>query len=104
MGLYEGMFILSPDVDGESLEKEIDYLKNEIVKLLGEISEAKALGKRRLAYPINKVKDGFYLLINFAAKSDIIDPFLKKVRLNPNVLRAQVFKKEKHSISEIRAN
>lgn len=102
MGSYEGMFILTPSCEGELLEKEVDSIKNEIVKLLGEISEAKVLGKRKLAYPIKKSNDGVYLLINFNAKSDVIDKLLKKNKLNPNILRMQIFLKEKFSISEIR--
>lgn len=103
MGNYEGMFILSAELEGETLEKEIDFVKNEIVKQLGEISEAKTLGRRQLAYPIRKMKDGIYLLINFAAKPDIIDSFLKRLRLNQSLLRAMVFRKEKGAqLNEIR--
>ena len=58
MGSYEGMFILKPQLEGETLEKETNFVKNEIVKQLGEISEAKVIGKRRLSYPIQKLSDG----------------------------------------------
>ena len=102
MGSYEGMFILTPELDGEVLEKEVDFIKNEIVKQLGEILEAKLIGKRKLAYPLNKMKDGVYLLINFTSKSDVIAKILAKVRLNTNVLRSGIFCKEKYSTSEIR--
>lgn len=102
MNSYEGLFILSSEIDDEMLEREIDSVKNEVVKLLGEISEAKTLGKRRLAYPIKKLKEGVYLLINFVAKPDIVDKLLKRIKLNRNVLRSSIFRKEKHSISEIR--
>ncbi|OVE73608.1 30S ribosomal protein S6 [bacterium B13(2017)] len=102
MGSYEGMFILSGELEGEFLEKEVDYIKNEIVKQLGEISEAKLLGKRRLAYPIKKMQQGIYLLINFISKPDVVEVILKRVRLNQALLRALIFRKEKNSTNEIR--
>lgn len=99
---YEGMFILNPDLDGAVLEKEEDFIKNEIVKQLGEIVEAKQIGKRKLAYTVKKMREGVYFFINFSSKPDTIDKILKKVRLNANVLRAGIFRKEKYSTSEIR--
>jgi small subunit ribosomal protein S6 len=96
------MFILSPELEGEALEKELDFIKNEIVKHLGEISEAKLLGKRKLCYPIRKSGEGIYLLINFAGKPDVIATILRRIRLNMKVLRSQIFRKEKYSTNEIR--
>lgn len=102
MGSYEGMFILSPVLEGEQLEKEVDFVKNEIVKQLGEILEAKQIGKRKLAYPIKKMNDGIYLLINFISKPDVVAKFMQRVRMNANILRANILTKEKYSTNEIR--
>ncbi len=102
MGSYEGMFILSPVLEGEQLEKEVDFVKNEIVKQLGEILEAKQIGKRKLAYPIKKMNDGIYILINFVSKPDVVAKLLQRVRMNVNVLRANILTKEKYSTNEIR--
>ena len=103
MGSYEGMFILSPQLEGETLEKETNFVKNEIVKQLGEISEAKVIGKRRLSYPIQKLSDGIYILVNFSAKSEAIDTILKRVRMNGEVLRVGIFRKEAGALqNEIR--
>jgi len=103
VGSYEGIFILSAELQGEFLEKETDFVKNEIVKQHGEISEAKVLGKRPLAYPIRKVNHGIYVLMNFSAKSEAVDALLKRVRLNQNILRAAVFRKERSALlNEIR--
>ncbi len=99
---YEGLFILNPELQGEHLEKEMDFIKNEIVKQRGEIAEAKLLGRRRLAYPIKKMNDGLYMLVNFASQTDVIDKFLKRLTLNANVLRSGVFLKEKGALNEIR--
>ena len=93
MGSYEGMFILSPNLEGEQMEKEQDFIKNEIVKQLGEISDAKLLGKRRLAYSLKKMKEGIYLLINFASRPEVIDKLLKRLKLDSNILRAAIFVK-----------
>lgn len=98
MGSYEGMFILNPNLDGELLEKEMDYIKNEIVKQLGEISDAKILGKRHLAYSIKKMKEGIYLLINFACRPEVVDQLLKRLKLDTHVLRAAIFRKEPGSL------
>jgi small subunit ribosomal protein S6 len=100
---YEGLFILKSELQGEHLEKEMDFIKNEIVKQRGEIAEAKLLGRRRLAYPVKKMKEGLYLLVNFASQPDVIDKFLKRLALNANVLRSGVFLKGKGSqLNEIR--
>jgi len=95
---YEGLFILSPELQDEALEKETDFVKNEIVKQRAEISESKILGKRNLAYAIKKMREGIYLLINFNSRPEVIENILSKIRLNSQILRANIFSKEKGSL------
>ncbi len=103
MKLYEGMFLINPELDGESLEKEVSAIKNEIEKEGGEVDEIKPQGKRKLAYPINKKTHANYVLIYFKTPPEALDRLKRKFRLNQNIFRALIFIKDKKlPLSEIK--
>ena len=52
------------------------------------------MGRKKLAYPINKEVSGFYYLMNVEATHEIIGEFDRKLRINENILRHLILKKE----------
>lgn len=69
---YELIYVIQPDLDEATLESVVDRV-NELIKTnKGEIVKTDRWGKRRLAYPIRKLKEGNYIfsLIKLEPESD----------------------------------
>ena len=94
MTKYEVMFIVKATL-GESA---LDNITKDVQKLLtsnkGKVIEFKDLGRKKLAYPIDKEVGGFYYLMNIEANADTIREFDRKLRINENILRHLILKKE----------
>ena len=103
MKRYEGMFLINPELDEEGIKKEVETVKNEIVKEKGEIEEAKVLGRRKMTYSIKKQDYAVYVLLYFKVAEKAIDRLRRKYHLNQNVLRELIFiKNKKLPLDEIR--
>lgn len=84
---YEGMFIVDPRLNEDALEQAISSIEEEIAKNGGEIKKRDPWGRRRLAYPINKHREGFYYRLDFLVDEKQIDRLKKTYRLNESILR-----------------
>lgn len=91
---YEIMFIVKAALD----ETKLTTLTKDIQKLItdnkGKVVEFKDMGRKKLAYEINKEVSGFYYLMNVEANKNAIQEFDRKLRINENVLRHLILKKE----------
>ena len=63
MRQYELIFIVHPDVDDDSLNEVIDRVSSWVSDEDGEITNTELWGKRKLAYPIRKQLEGFYVVM-----------------------------------------
>ncbi len=88
---YEIMFIVKPTLDEANIQNTVDTLSKIITDMKGKVT-TKNMGKRELAYPINKEISGFYYLFTVNASHDTIAEFDRKARLNENILRHQIIK------------
>ncbi len=94
MTKYEIMYIVRATLDETALGK----INKDVEKLIsdnkGKVIEFKDLGRKKLAYEINKEVSGFYYLMQVEANSDTIKEFDRKLRINENILRHLILKKE----------
>ena len=67
---YEVMFILDPTLDEEVKNSMIENVKS-IINEDGEAGEADVWGNKKLAYQINKKKEGFYVVVPFKASTEL---------------------------------
>ena len=95
MKRYEGMFLINPELDAALVEKEVETIKNEIVREKGEIEDTKILGNRKLSYSIKKKDHAVYVLMFFKAEQETIDRLRRKYHLSQNILRELIFVKDK---------
>ena len=93
LGKYEGIFILKADLEEKELEGEYSKIENAIDNQEGKIEKSEKWGKRKLAYPIKKARDGFLLYLEFEALPKAIKPLTELFKLNGNILRTQIVKK-----------
>tara|TARA_S200000501_G_C20186766_1_gene466802 strand:+ start:49 stop:387 length:339 start_codon:yes stop_codon:yes gene_type:complete len=96
MNQYETVFILNPVLSEtqieEAVQKYIDLIKSQ----KGSISNQENWGLKKLAYPIENKKSGFYHLFEFAASSDAIPALEVEFRRDERVMRYLTVKLDKH--------
>lgn len=93
MNKYESVIIINPSVDEEGIkaliQKFTDIINNE-----GKVESAEELGKKRLAYEIQKNKEGFYVIYNFEAKPELITELERNYRIEDSVMKFITVRKE----------
>ncbi len=94
MTKYEVMFIVKATLDDATLAKTTSNIQKLLTDNNATVIEFKDMGRKKLAYPINKEVSGFYYLITTEASKDVIREFDRKLRINENVLRHLILKKE----------
>ena len=94
MRKYETIFILHPSLDEEAVKANIEKFKGVIENGGGTIENVDFWGKRKLAYEINKVNEGYYTLINFEANPELPKELDRVFRITDGVIRHIVVKQE----------
>ena len=84
---YEMMYILRPDLLEEQVQQAIDKYRDFLKEYHSEDIQVKILGKRRLAYPIERYHDGIYVLMNYQANGRQDAPLERNMRLSDDVIR-----------------
>lgn len=91
MNKYEVMFILRPDVVEEKRNANLDKFKS-IIASEGEVLSVEDMGLRKLAYEIDKVREGYYYLINYNAGNTLNRELERNFRISDDVIRFIVVK------------
>ncbi len=96
MNNYELTYIIDPRLDDEARKALIERFTGIIEKNGGEISKVDEAfwGKRRLAYPINDMTEGYYVLTTFKSESDLPREIERNLQISESVLRYLVIKLE----------
>lgn len=98
MPAYEAMFIFRPGLGEEEQKARVSEVENILKENQATLQSSQVFGKRRLAYEVNKYKEGLYYLINFSASSGAVVSRLQAAcNISENVLRVLVVKKEAKS-------
>lgn len=87
MRSYETLFVVNPELDEEQTKAVIEKYTNLLKEQGAEVVSVDEWGTRRLAYEINKFKEGYYVLINFDAEPDALREMERIFRIDANVLR-----------------
>jgi len=84
---YECTFIVTPGLDDAQIESTVKMAEDTVVKNGGEIVNTDHLGRRRLAYPIAKKHNGYYVTLEFEAEGRIVEKVERFLTLDENVMR-----------------
>ncbi len=87
MNKYELTLVVSAGVDDEARNACIEQVKGLIEKNGGNITDPGTPEKKRLAYDIQKMSEGWYVFIKFTAGPDAPAAIEKQLRITSNVLR-----------------
>ena len=93
MTKYEVMFILDPTLEEEKKTAMIETVK-EIITVDGEVTKVDVWGMRRLAYPIQKNKEGYYVVLEFSANTDLPKELDRRLKISDAVIRHLIVNKE----------
>jgi small subunit ribosomal protein S6 len=85
--IYETVIVLHPELTEEDVETTTQHVISMLTGRGCEIIRTERGGKRRLAYPIQKQRYGYYNLIHFRAGPDVLAELERLYRLNERVLR-----------------
>lgn len=86
MNKYESVIIIKPNLD----EGEIESIVTEITDLInqnGEVTKVDKMGVKKLAYEIQKNKEGYYIIFYFEADPGIITELERHYRINENIIK-----------------
>ena len=89
MRKYEVMYIIRPDLEQEAVQATVEKFQN-IINNGGEITKHDVMGKRRLAYEINKLRDGYFVLVHFNATTEVVNELDRIMKISDEVIRSLI--------------
>ena len=94
MSKYELTFFVNAKIEDDERAAVVDKCKALIERFGGTITNVDEWGKRRLAYEIQKMKEGFYYIVQFDAPTTAPAEIESRIRIMDNVMRYLVVKRE----------
>ena len=94
MNKYELALIVSAKIEDDARAAVVEKAKEYITRLGGTVTEVEDWGKKKLAYEIQKMHEGFYYFIQFEADAQCPAEVERHVRIMDNVLRYLVVRKD----------
>lgn len=87
MNKYELAVVVSAKIEDDARAEVIEKVKDLITRVGGNVTDVDEWGKRRFAYEIQKMKEGFYYFITFESDSNCPNEVEQRVRIMENVIR-----------------
>lgn len=94
MRAYEVMYIIRPELDEEQTNGVIEKFKSLIENNGGEIAKLDKWGKRKLAYEINKNREGFYILMEYNGEAATTAELDRVFRITDEIVKYLIIRKE----------
>lgn len=92
MNKYEVVYIIDPAVEEEARKELIAKYNSLITENGGSVDKVEEWGKRRLAYAIDYKTEGYYVLVNFQAESELPKELERNLQISDSIIRYQVIR------------
>ncbi len=89
---YELMYIVHPDLSSEETRDLIERYKELTDELGGEVENVDDWGVRRLAYEIDELREGYYVVMQFQGDQRITEELQRRLRLDENIIRLMIIR------------
>ena len=99
MNQYETVFILNPVLSDDQIRETVDKFTGYLESRGAEIINRENWGLKKMAYPIQKKKSGFYNFIEFKSPNDVIDNYEVELKRDERIMRFLTVKNETHAIA-----
>lgn len=90
---YEIMFILDPTLEDDKKEATVETVKG-IIEADGQVTKVDIWGMRKLAYPIQKKNEGYYVVVEFAGNPELPKELDRRMRIMDAVIRHLIINKD----------
>lgn len=87
MRIYEELFIIKPDVPEEESDRLVETLQAHLVSAGATVDKVEKWGKRRLAYRVEKYREGAYVLFQFTGGPEVVKELERRLRVQDAVLK-----------------
>ncbi len=87
---YECVFIVRPNLDDEAVDRTVAAVEDFIKNNGGTIISTDKKGRRRLAYEVKKMRDGFFVLTRFEAKTATLAALKRMMTLSEDIIRSLI--------------
>jgi small subunit ribosomal protein S6 len=87
MRIYEELFIVKPDAPEEELDALVEQLRSQLTSAGATVDKIDKWGKRRLAYRVDKYREGSYVLFQFTAEPNVVKELERRLRVSDLVLK-----------------
>ena len=94
MNKYEAMYIIKPTVEAEARTALIQKFSDLLTANGGQVESVEEPGMKKLAYEINYIGEGYYVMVNFTAEAAVPAELERNFRINENVMRYMVIRKD----------
>ncbi|AHF08329.1 30S ribosomal protein S6 [Desulfitobacterium metallireducens] len=94
MKAYELLYIIRPDMDEEAIAATVDKFSEVVNNNGGADVTVDKWGKRRLAYEVKDLREGFYILMNFNGEARTAQEVERVMKISDSVVRFLTTKKE----------
>ena len=99
MNHYETVFILNPVLSDDQIKETVKKYEDCLVSKGAKMVSKEDWGLKKLAYPIQNKKSGFYHLFEFTVDGTAINPLEVEFRRDERVMRYLTVKLDKHAIA-----
>lgn len=90
---YETIMVINPTLEEEKIEATVEKFKA-LISANGEITNVDVWGKRKLAYEIDDLTEGYYVLVEFSAKPEFPAELERVYKITDGIIRDIVIKKD----------
>ncbi|HET6275188.1 MAG TPA: 30S ribosomal protein S6 [Candidatus Cybelea sp.] len=103
MSVYEVTYILRPSLEESDVEQRANAIAEIVKGQGGEVSGIERLGKKRLAYEINDVREGHYVVMQFKSEASVSKELERQLKLHEDVLRALIVRLDAKMLTHMAA-
>lgn len=87
---YEAIFIIRPNLDEDAVDRTVATVEEFVKGQGGLIDTIDKKGRKRLAYEVDKMRDGYYVVMNYRGKPESVAPFKRMMTLSEDIMRSLV--------------
>lgn len=99
MNHYETVFILNPVLSDTQIEETVKKFEDFLIKSGAKMVAKENWGLKKLAYPIQNKKSGFYHLFEFTSLGEVIESYELEFRRDERIMRFLTVKLDKHAVA-----
>lgn len=96
MRKYEVMVIIDPEVDDRQVSPLVDKHLQTITAGGGTVDNIDIWGRRRLAYDINKLSEGIYVVLNLTTEPAVVKEMDRLMTIDESIMRTKVLRPDAH--------